>query len=234
LTTGASARRKDRFGETEVNLMRIQLVVAAILPLLASGCIENVPEQAAPTAEVQEPAPLGCTLRAEPTCGLGQVPDVTVAIINQTNADIYLVGSLDKSDCRWRYPHCYFEVTGPDGKSPVEEIIGCLHTSTLREEDFVKVPPGGTFDPFQEIDDYGFFFASRQLNPHTFRAAGEYRIRFVYSTRSDDIGAWAGESAWTPAQYEKVVGLFRQVPKVEVQSNEIKVTVVDRGKERPR
>ena len=91
--------------------------------------------------------PLGCSIRGQPTCELGKAPNVTVALTNQTAEEVYLIGSLDASDSKWRYPHCYFEVTGPDGTSAVQGIGRCGNMNTLREQDFVEVPPGGAFDP---------------------------------------------------------------------------------------
>jgi hypothetical protein len=147
------------------------------------------------------------------------------ALTNQTAADIYLVGSLDGSASKRRYPHCYFEVTGPDGKSAVPRVQWCANMNTLREKDFDKVPPGGAFNPFQHIDEYGFFSAY-EIDPRTFRTAGEYSIRFVYSTKSDTIAEWGGDHRDRVAADQRLVGLFRQVPKVEVKSKEIKVSVV--------
>jgi hypothetical protein len=160
---------------------------------------------------------------------LGKAPKITVALTNQTDADIYLVGSLDASDCKWRYPHCYFEVIGPDGKAAVRRISRCGNMNTLRGKDFAKVPPGGTFDPYQRIDDYGFFSA-HQLSPDTFREAGVYRIRLVYSTKNDDIGAWGGDGGRRVAANEEIMNLFKQVPKTEVRSNEFALTVIAPGK----
>ncbi len=199
--------------------MRTSFVFLAALSLLGSGCVYNIPDRKA----AEQIEPLGCTIRGERTCELGKVPKITVAITNQTNADIYLVGSLDASDCKWRYPLCYFEVIGPDGKSAAEGGKGCGNVSELREKNFVKVSPGRTFDPYQQIGDHGFFFAS-QLNSRTFRTTGEYRIRFFYSTNSNNMDAWFGD-----AENDKLVGLLRQVPKVEIRSNEIKVSVVERS-----
>lgn len=189
---------------------------------------------AAPPAPPQKPAPetnpLGCSIRAAPTCQLGRAPKVTVALTNRTDADIYLVGSLDASDCKWRYPHCYFEVIGPDGKSAVQAIArGCGNMDPLEEEHFAKVPPGGAFDPYQRTDDYRFFSA-HQLRPSTFRTAGEYRIRFVYSTNSDALAEWGGGDRVEFGVDERQAGMLRRVPKVKVRSNEIKVTVVEPGK----
>jgi hypothetical protein len=212
----------------EVSLMRIAI---AVLLLLSARCAQRALEPAAADealaareAVAQKPAPetkpLGCTILGEPTSELGNAPKVTVAITNQTKADIYLVGSLDASDCQWRYPHCYFEVTGPDGKSAVSKIARCKHMDALQEKHFVKVLPGRSFDPFQNG-----FFSAHQLDASTFRTAGEYRIRFVYSTNSSTIAEWTGDRGGRVAVAEKLVAMFSQVPKVEVRSNEIKITV---------
>ncbi len=215
--------------------MRIVLVMTATLAILGIGCTESGPDAGAgeeqavvPMVPVQKRAqernPLGCTIRSESECELGRAPKVSVTLSNQTNADVYLVGSLDASDCKWRYPHCYFEVTGPDGKSAVQGAARCGNMNTLREKDFVRVPPGGTFDPYQRVDGYGFFPA-HQLSPDTFRMPGEYRIQFVYSTDSNNLFEWGGDGRTEVASDEKLIGMFKQVPKVEVRSNEVKVTV---------
>jgi hypothetical protein len=164
---------------------------------------------------------------------LGSVPKVTVAITNQTGANIYLVGSLDGSDWRGRYPYCYFEVIGPDGESAVPELI--LEDplcSPLREKDFVKVTPGEAFDPYDQ--SLGFFPAV-QLDPAVFRAPGAYRVRFVYSTKSDDIALWrnGGWNGTPEDERPKILDLFDQVPKLEVRSDEISITIVAAAKQRP-
>ena len=221
--------------------MRIALAVASVLVLLGTGCVERVPEDAAgndassvPAVAMYKSAPatpaLSCTIYGGGTCELGSVPKVTVAITNQTDAGIYLVGSLDGSGWKGRYPHCYFEVTGPDGKSAVPEIIlEDPFCSPLREKDFVKVLPGEMFDPY---DQSAGFFPALQLDPFVFRTPGAYRVRFVYSTMSDSIALWRN-GGWegVPAdERPKILALFARVPKLEVRSNELTVTVVAVGK----
>lgn len=111
--------------------MRSVWLVAILLSVLAAGCIEPAPEQVAatnaPAAPVPKREPVGCTIKGEPTCELGKAPELAVTLTNQTDADIYLVGSLDASDYKWRYPHCYFEVTGP----VTRQIGRCGNMNTL-------------------------------------------------------------------------------------------------------
>jgi hypothetical protein len=61
-----------------------------------------------------------------------------------------------------------------------------------------------------------------------FRTPGEYRLRFVYSTMSDNVALWRnGDWQGVPAdERPKILALFSRVPKLEVRSNEITVTVV--------
>jgi len=173
---------------------------------------------------------LGCVIRGDRTCILGSAPKITVSLINQFDYGIYLVGSLDASDCQRRYPFCYFEVTSPDGNWAYRSIGRCAHMNPLREKDFVRVPPGGKFDPYQRIDDEGFF-SSIQLCPRTFSSTGRYRVRFVYCTRNGDIRDWGG---WKVASDAKILSMFERVPKVEVNSNEIAITVVVADSQQPR
>ena len=184
------------------------------------------------TPQAPEAPPLTCTIRSQPTCELGQAPTISVEIANWTEGDIYLVGSLDASDLKWRLPLCYFEVIGPDGKCDPPRIARCGNMNAIREKDFVKAPRGGKFDPYQKIDDGGFF-GSSQISPATFRAEGEYRIRFVYSTDRADPKYWLGdvngdaaEMLTTGGTNEEVVKLLAKVPKTTVSSNEITVKVV--------
>jgi hypothetical protein len=91
--------------------MRSALVVTLVFVLLGTGCVERVPEgtpdnnvSSGSAVAISKPGPetppLSCTIYCEAKCELGSVPKVTVAITNQTGANIYLVGSLDGSD--WR------------------------------------------------------------------------------------------------------------------------------------
>jgi hypothetical protein len=130
---------------------------------------------------------LGCVIQGDLNCALGTAPRIAVSLINRFDSDIYLVGSLDGSEDQLRYPFCHFEVPDPTGKRVGAPYYGrCGYMNRLREKDFVQVPPGGKFDPYQNIDDHGFF-RSTQLWPPTFNSTGTYRVRFVYSTRDGDI-----------------------------------------------
>jgi hypothetical protein len=168
---------------------------------------------------------LGCVIRGDRTCALGSAPRISVSLVNQFDSGIYLVGSLDASEWQWRYPHCYFEVTRPDGKPAHCLVARCGSTNALRARDFVKVPRGGKFDPYQTIDDQGFFPA-HDICPETFSAPGTYHVRFVYSTRNGDIRDWGGGAVQSNAM---ILAKFKRVPKVDVKSNEIAITVVAAG-----
>jgi len=91
---------------------------------------------------------------------------------------------------------------------------------------------GGKFDPYQKIDDFGFF-GSSQISPATFGVEGDYRIRFVYSTDKAESKYWLGdvhgdvaEMLTTAGASESVLKLLAKVPRTTVSSNEITVKVV--------
>ncbi len=171
-----------------------------------------------------EPAPLSVTISADPTVELGKAPAIKVAIKNLTGRETLLVGSLDGSDCGMRFPHCRFEVIGPDGKSAVRGIGRCGNTNPIREKDIVRVKAGAVFDPFQRVDDGGFFSA-HQIRADNFAAEGVYKIRFHYSTAEKSNSRFNGGlegGLLTPAVSKKLDG----VPRVAATSNEITVRVV--------
>ena len=154
---------------------------------------------------------LACSLASDKqTYHIGEVPKLSVRITNLTDRELCLIGSLDGSDCGWRYPHCSFEIATPYGRPRWPGRCG--NTNPLREKDFVKVSPGGLFDPYQQIDEYGFFH-NALISERTFKSAGEYRLRFVYCTGPK--GAAAGDNP--------LAELIAQVPKVRLVSNEITV-----------
>lgn len=209
--------------------MRMVLIISVLFSITVGACSKStspltvaVNESSATAAKTG----IGCIIRGKSTCKVGESPKITVELTNQGSAEIYLVGSLDASDCKWRYPYCYFEVIGPNGASAVNIFPRCGNMNTLRVEDFVKIPAGGTFDPYQKIDGYGFF-STPQLASENFRQPGEYRVRFVYSTANNDIGAWGGDGGATVAKDAEISRRFRLVPKVEVRSGEFKLTVIE-------
>lgn len=214
------------------------LLLTILSVLAASGCEQRPPERAdAPGILAAAPVPkalrahgpLGCSITGEPTCELGKDPKISVTLTNRTGADIYLVRSLDASCRKDRYPHCTFAVTGPDGKPAHGFGAFCGNMNTLRVGDFVKVPAGGAFNPYGYEGSDGFAHAY-QIFHRTFREPGEYRIRFTYSTKSDDIREWAGDGKETVFGDTRIADLFRQVPRIEVSSDEFILTVVAPGK----
>lgn len=175
-------------------------------------------------------ASLSCTISTDKaTYKVGELPRIKVEIRNLTGKDIYLVRSLDKSECRHRYPHCYYEVTDFDGTSHTAVFQGS-YPSPIGPDDFVRVPAGAAFDPVAHLKHGGLW----RYYPHTrtaFWRPGKYRIRFTYSSDNPDLDAWWGglrgrmgrEDEWVA----EIRRLFGQVPKTTVRSNEVTVEFVE-------
>src|SRR6266850_2594007 len=203
------------------------ITIVVIMGLAVSGHARTLPEGVAPDTSATSPISpvavsksdkLSCVLTAEPISQMYRIPTITVALTNQTGSDIYLVGSLDGSDSKWRYPHGYFDLIGPDGNPASGTWTLCPNVNPLEGRDFIRVPPGGAFDPYHGGAGYPFFTA-HQISPYTFRVPGKYRIRFFYSTASEVMADWA----WDGRQ--GLTEKFSLVPKVEVSSNEVVVEV---------
>ena len=211
--------------------MRPFLPVAFLL-ILGVGCAMPVAESA-DDADPAKPEPLGCLLVGPPSCQAGTAPGLKVTLINRTGADIYLIRSLDASDCKWRLPYCHLEIIGPDGMPCDVNHPWCANVNTITAQDFVMVPAGGTFDPYIQLDGTGYLNA-HQLRGENFQKVGAHRIRFVYSTKSEDIGrfiGWIGVGRdQTQADSDRIAEMFPKVPKVEARSNEIVVETFTLGK----
>lgn len=173
-----------------------------------------------------EPA-VSCQLTAIPVCRVGSMPRLTVTLRNNTKHDIYLVGSLDASSTKGRYPHCFFEITTPLQTQIGYKFVGCGQIGGIWDKSFVHVPSSGEYNPytlpnFPEEPRSGYA-SSHQLLPWHYIVPGVYRFRFIYSTAQHDISWWLGTNH---ADVSTFYHLFRQVPKCHVVSNEVKVLVM--------
>src|SRR5262249_53771905 len=152
----------------------------------------------------------------------GETPDIAVRITNRTGREIHLLPCLDGSDFRWRYPLCYFEVIGPDGKPAAKEPPRCGDLDALGADLFVPVRAGGSFDPFARVATMQPPVPF-QLAAETFGWEGEYLIRFVYSTAEPKLRPWLGDLS--AEEGAKLSGLLGRIPKTTVTSNEIRIEV---------
>lgn len=166
-----------------------------------------------------------CILTTDKTVyKVGQVPKLEVQIINESYKEIYLIGSLDGSDDKSRMPYCYFTIVKPKPDTII--FPGCKITNPIRTEDFVLVKPKGKFNPFQSIDDYGFFGDHTTTQKETFQNAGIYKIQFHYSTDTNKIENFMGSfGQWSKgADSMKIKSLLARVPKMDIISNRVDIS----------
>jgi len=187
----------------------------------------NAPERLIAFAQTAgEAKALGCMIQCEPISLLHRTPKIKVTITNQVNRDIYLVKTPGASAEEPRHSACYFEAIGPNGRPPDREVSGVRMISvTLRQDDFVRVAPGGTFDPYQHADHDRSLLAE-QLPARYFSAPGEYRITFLYSTVSRGTHDWLVEGVRGAFMNKELLSMVARVPRVEVRSNEVRITVL--------
>lgn len=158
---------------------------------------------------------------SKPIYKKGELPKIEVSIINKSDENIYLVGSLDGSSFKFRKPYCYFSIEKPTIDSlPKPEM--CKTLNPLRMEDFVKVKPGESFDPYLRIDEYGFFGAYNISRIDNFRNTGKYKISFYYSTFEKKE-----KKSFVKNEELTVLNLLQLVPYVNLKSNTIEIEIVE-------
>jgi hypothetical protein len=141
---------------------------------------------------------------------IGDQPEISARIINNTEKPIYLVKGLDGSERKARFPHTYYTVSGIEGGLP-ETLFGyCGVLNPLLTEDFVRVEPRNDFDPYKHY----IFSKAGKLAHSRFVKAGTYTFKFHYSTENGDIKDWRGSVRETPAEVNE---LWRKVARVNLE-----------------
>jgi hypothetical protein len=172
-------------------------------------------------------AAFDCMIASDRTSySVGEIPNITFRITNKTTKEVVLVGSLDGSTTDRRFPKCRFEILDASGKVVTLPLSLCGNMNVLRTNDFVIVPAGGTFNPFGTD-----FFPPYQLYQFPVTVPGDYTLRFSYTT-SDRLQDYFGDERMmgrtnsTP----EIQSLFKRVPKLELKSNELKLTFTAKPK----
>ena len=206
----------------------VSIVGIVVLSIFYHICATSPPpfEESDPVTCGSPGEEISCTIRAPHSCELGKAPRVSVELTNRTNHDILLVDRLDGSEELMRYPYCYFEIFDADGRSTILPANRCSFLNALERGDFVRLPPGGQFDPFRRFTHPTYF--GSHLSAKSFPIPGVYRIRFHYSTADRNVGSWLGD--WplgAGARINEMADLLRRVPNVNF-TTEISVRVVPR------
>jgi hypothetical protein len=193
----------------------IVMLVGLLLAFSARSAHAEEAPQRSPEVEV------ALTVEVE-TIEAGQKPVFRVRLINRTDRAIYLVGSLDASDVGWRYPKLTVDRTGPQ---PAAGLGRCGNMNNLREEDFVRVEPGASLDPY---DPKHGFFSSYYLHDLPLETPGEYTFTLTYDSREGDIARWWGFMG--PGEPNREMRRrFEQVPKGAYTSNSVTVIVTPKA-----
>lgn len=165
-----------------------------------------------------------CSISAENTVvRQGEVPKVKVRIGNHLGRDVVLVGSLDGSSYGMRYPKCGFELMDAQGKPlKISPESRCGNVNELRSEDFVTVPSGKEFDPYESR-----FFGSWQSQQLSQLPPGTYHIRFYYQTSIKGVHQYFGDERMLaePKISPAIQKLYEMVPGLDLKSNTLKITI---------
>lgn len=217
----AALRESNAFQPSVVTHERMKKTLVITLAIILASCGFNDNISTPPTSNED----FNCVLSVKSeTIKLGDVPKFEVMIENNTNDTVVFIGSLDGSDVCLRLPYCLFIIDRPFFSSPVETYGRCGNLNSIRLSDFVKVPPHKSFDPYLEIDDYGFFGAYNINDPNYFANKGMYKVQFYYSTVNsrDTLGI---ELEFYEEKHQDISEFYELVPKVELFSNVVEFEI---------
>lgn len=145
--------------------------------------------------------PIVCILKANKRKHrIGERPDIAIEIINRMNSTITLVGSLDGSDDAKRLSVSRFTIQHQMLGYKARSYYRCFRTNRFRAADFKEVKTGASFNPYEEIDDHGFF-SDNLLNGNSFLLPGIYTLTYYYSTNPKDIYSYTENAEIVDSSY---------------------------------
>jgi hypothetical protein len=142
--------------------------------------------------------------------------DVALQITNVSDEPIYMVGVLPGSE-GLRYPRYVAEIEGPSGRVKAEFPEAMDYVRGLREEDFVCLEPGESFDPQGKPE----YIPVQKLAWFKPSGAGTYRLRVRFDATARDPREWMGHTF--VRNRDHVEALIRQVPHVQATSNTLEI-----------
>lgn len=163
-----------------------------------------------------------CTLSAgKRKYKIGESPELKVEIINKLDTSIVMVGSLDGSEIGFRPPISYFNVRHKLIGNPWSFSLYCANVNPLRLEDFKILESNQGFDPYERVDDYGYFSA-QQLEGINFYIPGIYEVTYHYSTAKETKDNESEQIFDSPTE-TRLSNLWNKVPNLELTSNTITI-----------
>lgn len=245
-TAHVAAVRAVRSGYSEQVNPRLLVSVALVLVVASVARTETKkPTSLTPgsvpaaTSTVTTDCPIRLVLAADKReYKLGEIPKIQLRIENVSEKAVWVIGLLDGSDeTAWpvwapdrfgikrnigagrRYPRYRIELL-VDRRPPItdvgERVWSCGNMNALRKEDYVRLSPGSSFDPF------GGEFGTPSLLTMSWiwRQRGTYRLSVVYDSEvADDSkfhGHWSGEES---------TQLLKSVARLTARSNGVVFTV---------
>ena len=197
-------------------------IIINVLVRISEETIRNEENQI--TELLNKENSINCILKANKRIyKLGEKPDLFVQIVNKLDTSITLIGSLDGSAIGARFPICQFSVKHKILGNSLNSLFPSFYCATLnptRIEDFQTISSNESFNPYQKIDDYGYFGAD-QLEGINFYFPGIYEITFYFLTDPNVIENGLGYDDHLIPTSLKV--LWEEVPKLDLTSNTITI-----------
>jgi hypothetical protein len=118
---------------------------------------------------------------------VGDAPVFRVVMRNVSQKRFYLVGAIDGSERKWRYPHVTLTIEGPDGGVARPQLAFCGNVNPLCRRDIVLIEPGDSLEPISQP-----FWPPVDAHYARFAKPGEFTVKFHYSSNALDYSDWQG------------------------------------------
>ena len=142
---------------------------------------------------------------------VGDSPAFEVRIHNRSAEPALLVQSVDASDA-WASPAVTIDIGGPEGGFRSGGGARCGNNNGVNPDDFVEVPPGGSFDP------YAGGWVGANVRDGKFALPGKYTATFRYRTTNTDARTWMGGPCTDCEMGATYRDLLARVPAVELEA----------------
>jgi hypothetical protein len=148
---------------------------------------------------------------------VGEHPTFAAVMKNVSQGDVYVMGCLDGSESG-RYPRYEAVATVDSNPVQIEEFGRCGNMNALQTQDFKRLKPGESFDPFGA----GYFQSYYLTSAFKFDKPGTYEVKLVYDTNASEDEQFLGE----PDRLGRTLILaLRSLLRIRVSSNVVTFTV---------
>ncbi len=164
---------------------------------------------------------------------LGQIPNIKVQLLNNSNRQVTFFTMLDGSSDSMRYPYAGFRIYTNDSIVKPSLRMRCGNMDGISKECIILLNPGESIDPHM---DAPWIYRDHIFRDSTiFAKRGNYRIKYYYSTKQDTLSEWLGSNVYFElyrpesnfdSLTQNYMNLFSKVPSIALTSEPIEIEIL--------